>query len=70
MEVLTWDDPGALMSRKSVLIIRDGGESKLFEQMPHIDTQRPCFKIKTNEGHVHMQVYSEKRHQEFRTTDG
>lgn len=62
------------MSRKSVLIIRDEGEhegeSKLFEQMPHIDTQRPCFKIKTNEGHVHMQVYSEKRHQEFRTTDG
>lgn len=36
------------------------GESKLFEWMPCIGTQGPCFKIKTNKGYVHMQVYSEK----------
>lgn len=28
--------------------------------MPCIGTQGPCFKIKTNKGYVHMQVYSEK----------
>lgn len=52
------------MSRKSVPVLKDKGgygeESKLFERMPRIDTQGPCFKIKANKGHVHMQVYSEK----------
>lgn len=74
MEVLTWHGPGSLTSQKTVLVLKyEGqyeGESELFERMPHINTQDPWFKIKTNKRHVHMQVDSERRHREFRTTDG